>query len=124
MDLSIVDQIWNRAALESGGENARDGDRALADLFRFDGMAMNGGLGHAYDVLSDDELAAAMRGFRFFGLNELASFIEEAAHLSEDEQEAMSWKYYKYDRKIADSFEVYYRSNPEAFAPLQDAILQ
>ncbi|MGB7207066.1 MAG: hypothetical protein WBD27_00260 [Pyrinomonadaceae bacterium] len=124
MDLSTVDQIWNRAALESGGENAREGDLALSNLLFFHGMVENGGLGHGYDVLSDEELIAAIKGFRFFGLHELASFIEEAAHLSEDEQEEMSWKYAELvptDEKLSDSFELYYSTNPEAFAPLQDA---
>ena len=52
MQLSLADQIWNRAALESGGPAAREGDRALAALLLAHGMVMNGGVGHALEVLS------------------------------------------------------------------------
>ena len=121
MDLSTVDQIWNRAALESGGENAREGDLALSHLLFFHGMVMNGGLGHGYDVLSEEEPTATIKGFRFFGWHELASFLELAAQLSEDEQEEMSWRYAEFiptDEKLSDSFELYHSSSPEAFAPI------
>jgi hypothetical protein len=33
MDLTERDRVWNRAALEDGGDEPRAGDRALADLF-------------------------------------------------------------------------------------------
>jgi hypothetical protein len=65
-NFSIEDQIWNRAALDSGGDSPLEGDQSLTDLLYFHGMAMNGGLGHAFEVLSDDEQAAAIDGFRFF----------------------------------------------------------
>jgi hypothetical protein len=32
MDLPVEARVWNRAALESGGADPREGDRALAAL--------------------------------------------------------------------------------------------
>lgn len=50
--LSDSDRIWNRAALENGGREPRAGDRSLAALLAFHGLAMNGGVSHATHVVS------------------------------------------------------------------------
>jgi hypothetical protein len=124
MELSITDKIWNRAALDSGGENALDGDNALASLLLFHGYVMNGGLGHALDVISDDECLAAIDGFRFFGFDELASFLESIKHLPEDEHEEMTCIYAKFipnDQAMVESFENFYRKQPDAFAPFVES---
>lgn len=54
MLLTKVGMIWNRAVLDRGGSMARDGDVSLASLLFLHGMVMNGGLGHAVDVLTTD----------------------------------------------------------------------
>ncbi len=97
-----------------------EGDRALANLLLFHGRAMNGGLGHAFDGLSDEEYSQAFAGFRFFGMDELVSFLESAASLTEDEQEDLSLEYYVLasDEKIVAKFKAYFQEHPEAFSSL------
>lgn len=127
MELSKADQFWNRAALESGGESALIGDRALADLLLFHGSVMNGGLEHAFHATCEGELGAAVNGFRFFGLGEVAFFLEETARLSEEEQEGLNEKYNELvpsDQALDASFKEVFRSNPSAFAPLLNSIPQ
>src|SRR3546814_2272427 len=74
--LACQDQIWNRAALEVGGTNPREGDKALASLLLLHGMAMNGGIDHAVEVLTPLEFSAALAGFRYFGLVRIAELLE------------------------------------------------
>jgi hypothetical protein len=42
--MTNADEVWNRAALEGGGPEPREGDVALATLLRAHGLAMNGGV--------------------------------------------------------------------------------
>ena len=121
MELSQTDLIWNRAALESGGEAARAGDRALADLLLAHGMVMNGGVGHAVEVLSLEEFLAALSGFRFFGFDEVALLLEGALRASEQDHELADQSYERLipdDQVLVKRFESYYRHSPEAFAPI------
>src|SRR3546814_13999228 len=76
--LACQDQIWNRAALEVGGTNPREGDKALASLLLLHGMAMNGGIDHAVEVLTPLEFSAALAGFRYFGLVRIAELLERS----------------------------------------------
>jgi hypothetical protein len=118
----MADQIWNRAAMESGGSKAREGDRALADLLLAHGMVMNGGVGHALEVLSSDKLAAAARGYRFFGLDVVASLLEHSANATEDEVDQADARYGALipgDQTIIDRFEALYSVSPQAFAPIE-----
>lgn len=119
MDLSKADQVWNRAAMESGGDDPLEGDRALSDLLLFHGMVMNGGLGHAFDVLSDREVSAAIDGFKFFGFFEIAQFLERVGTFSEEEQERLSTEYeLASDAQLIDAFNAVLRKSPEAFAEI------
>ena len=77
VDLTEHDRVWNRAAMDDGGEEPRAGDRALADLLYAHGMVMNGGVHHALEVLTPDELKAAIAGFRYFSLGAVADLLEE-----------------------------------------------
>ena len=122
MQLSIAHQIWNRAAMESGGSRAREGDRALSDLLLAHGMVMNGGMGHALDALSSDELAAAAKGYRFFGLNDVASLIENSINATEDEVDQADARYgtlIPSDQTLVDCFEALYDASPQDFAPIE-----
>ena len=124
MELSLADHIWNRAALESGGSTAREGDRALAALLLAHGMVMNGGVGHAIEVLSRDELAAAAWGYRFFGFKNVASLLEGAADATEQELDQADVNYGELvpsDQTLVDRFEALYHTSPETFAPLTEA---
>ena len=56
-----------------------EGDRALYDLLMLDNVAQNGGLLHGVGVLDQTELAAAVAGYRWFGLDARAGAIESVA---------------------------------------------
>jgi len=82
LDVAIMDSeettIWNRACMKSGGTSPREGDAALASLLSLHSLAMNGGLVHSLEVLGPARCAAAVEGFRYFGLAEMAALIERA----------------------------------------------
>ena len=120
MELTEADKIWNRACLENGGSNPFEGDRFLADLLLFDSLVGNGGLGHGFDVCSETEIQAAIEGFRYFGLTEIAEFLIDVQKYSELVQENLSISYYKFSDKIFEAFVEFYRINPQAFAPISD----
>lgn len=122
MPLSQTDAIWNRAALESGGNAARAGDRALADLLLAHGMVMNGGIGHAVEALSLEEFSAAVSGFRFFGFDEVALLLERALRTPEQDLELADSSYGSLipdDQVVVERFEACYCSSPEVFAPIE-----
>lgn len=83
------ENIWNRAC-EGGGENPRDGDRALAALLKAHGLTMNGGVLHAVECLDASELADARSGYCFFGLDSVAELMTRARRLFEADQDLES----------------------------------
>jgi hypothetical protein len=115
-------RVWNRAAFDSAGDRDRRENRALADLLLFHGYVMNGGLGHGFD-LSTDEVAAALDGFRFFGFTELADFLAGIVGESGERQEELSSEYRRFvpsDATLVERFEEHYRDFPDDFAPAAD----
>jgi hypothetical protein len=60
-ELTDADKIWNRAC---GADPLRTlpGDRALTDLLHPHGLVMNGGVLHAAECMSADELSDAESG--------------------------------------------------------------
>ncbi len=66
--MDAADLIWNRAALEQGGSSPGAGDRALADVLAFHGLAMSGGVLDAIERTSAADLARIGAAFRWFGL--------------------------------------------------------
>src|ERR1700752_256400 len=81
-ELTHADRIWNRACGEDPLRSL-PGDRALADLLRAHGLAMNGGGLHAVECLTVSELSDANDGYRFYGLDEVASLLSRARGLFE-----------------------------------------
>jgi hypothetical protein len=67
MNLDAKYLVWNRAAIENGGENPRAGDRALTDALKAHGLVMNDGVHHAVRVLGEAEVLAAVSGFEYSG---------------------------------------------------------
>ena len=63
--MDVADDIWNRAALESGGPTPGEGDRALAAALRLHSSAMSGGVLEAVEHMTDEELDAAEAGYRW-----------------------------------------------------------
>jgi hypothetical protein len=121
MKLSRRDQIWNRAAMAAGGPNSREGDSALAALLLFHGMAMNDGIDHAMHVLSSDEYASALKGFRYFGLEQAAAVLEKAAGATQLQLEQLNAEYgavVPSDSTLVRAFQLKLLSSPQAFAPV------
>jgi hypothetical protein len=71
-------QIWNRALDDYGLERSSLGDNALAAMLLAHGLAMNGGVLHAVEVMDEAQLAAAKTGYRFFGLEPVADLLSRA----------------------------------------------
>jgi hypothetical protein len=123
MELSYVDKIWNRAAMEAGGVAPLEGDVALAALLVVHGMVMNGGVDHALDVLDSTEIMAGVVGFRYYGFHEVADLLEDVAPgANSDFQEVNEayWELVPMDSTLSDAFEEKFLRSPEVFAPLSD----
>ena len=121
MKLSRQSEIWNRACLEAGGSEPGAGDIALASLLRAHGLAMNGGAVHAMECLSQAELAAAIAGFKYFGLAAAAHVFEQAPDDSEETEERLNrmyWQAVPNDEVLAHAFRIKLVAFPEAFAPI------
>ena len=122
---TVADKIWNRAC-EGGGDFPLGGDRALADLLLFHGLAMNGGVLHATECLSSDQLNQAKNGYRYFGyelISDLLVEAEEAARNSQDLDDLDVDFDARYAARIPDdetlvrSFENHLGANDQAYAP-------
>jgi hypothetical protein len=100
-------RVWNRAATEGGGPDPGTGDEMLTALLLAHGQIESGGVLNAFDVLSPDQVAEAVRGYRYFGLTDAAAFLEREAAVPEDdradEDEARLDKTYNEDLVPTDS---------------------
>lgn len=118
VDLPVEVRVWNRAALESGGAAPREGDRALAALLLAHGLVMNGGVHHALELLSPDEIRAAISGFEFFFLAPVGRLLEVAQSLEEEAANRQYRAIIPNDDAIDRRLRVVFGSSPHAFAPL------
>lgn len=117
-------QVWNRAAIENGGSNPREGDTALAAILAVHGMIMNGGVGHALEVCEPREIAAAVAGFRFLCMPEVAEFLLDAGarvHAGEQQLDGDYARLVPSDETLFGALESAFRTAPEAFAPVPPA---
>lgn len=117
---SYADQVWNRAAMESGGAAPRSGDAALASLLRFHNYAMNGGVAHALESLSPQELAACIQGYLYFGFSDVVEMLSRR-DLSVESEEVLDNEYgalIPSDEVLVQVFEKVFRSSPDLFSPL------
>jgi hypothetical protein len=113
--------VWNRAALERGGLHPAAGDGALAALLLAHSLAMNGGVTHAVECLSGEELADAAAGFRYFGFNEVALLLEEIQRGALGDAETADIRYGEMvseDRVLWERFLDMYSTSPGTFSPL------
>jgi hypothetical protein len=121
-----ADRIWNRAC---GDDPLRSlpGDRALRDMLRAHGLTMNGGVLHAVECLTAEELTDAEAGYRYFGLGEVAFLLSRARKLFEtgddlDRHERQLDGHYAdlipSDSSLVELFEKQLKVKPSDFAPL------
>ncbi|CBJ41352.1 hypothetical protein [Ralstonia solanacearum] len=87
------DEIWNRAALDGGGKNPSEGDVNLASALLLHSLAMNGGVLHALQVLTDQQRVAAMVGFRYFGFYKVADLLSEPFSDTDEDEERLEDTY-------------------------------
>ena len=127
MRTTSADKIWNRAALEAGGESPGPGDRALASLLLVHGLVMNGGVHHALECIESEDLAAAADGYEYFGFGDVAAFFRGASDnpvlstWSEDTEVAANRRYAEMvpdDSHLVARFQDVYRDRVDQFAPL------
>jgi len=124
-ELTEADMIWDRACGEDPSRT-HAGDRALAHLLRAHGLIMNGGVLHAVELLAPDELSDAQSGYRFYGLDEIASLLSRAKTLLEaddglDAHEAQLDREYAEivpdDTFLVKRFEKHFEANQAEYAP-------
>ena len=80
---------------------------------------MNGGVQHAIEALSPDELEAALLGFRFFSFDDVASLlVQSTRNIDDDAADAMYAEMIPSDSVLVNRFEEFLKASPEIFAPL------
>ena len=126
MNQSAADKVWNRAALEGGGDSPGPGDYALTSLLLLHGLAMNGGIHHAIECLTPEELSAAIDGISYFDFDEMAEWLRNASsdpllkEWTDNTETPAIFRYAEYvpdDAHFAARFETIYRDRPSDFAP-------
>ena len=126
-NLTEADMIWNRAC----GQDplwALPGDRALADLMHAHGLAMNGGVLHAIECMTPKELSDAKAGYRYYGFDDVASFLSRACGIFksmdelENHEQQLDGEYERLvpsDNSLVERFLMRLKSNCSDFAPLR-----
>jgi hypothetical protein len=125
--MTNADLIWNRATMDEGRASPFPGDRALSSLLSAHGLAMNGGVLHAVELLSNAQLRAAMEGYSYFGFTESAQLLFRAREIFnrdcdlERHELELDREYEQHipdDTAIVRRFEQRLASHPGEFAPL------
>ena len=126
-ELTESDMIWNRACGEDP-LRALTGDRALADLLYAHGLAMNGGVLHAVECMTAEDLSDAQAGYRFYGFADVASLLSrargtfEAADDLGSHEQRLDGEYAHFvpsDSSLVERFQMRLKSKPSDFAPLR-----
>jgi hypothetical protein len=130
MKLDAKDLVWNRAAIDGGGRNARAGDTALANALKVHGLVMNGGVHHAVQAVSETEVQAAAAGFDYFELRAIGEVLRRVQHdpklrewsdATEEAANRLYWAVLPDDGELIARFERRFRDKPTDFAPVDDA---
>lgn len=130
--METSDHIWNRATEVEVAQGAREGDQALWSVLRFHGLAMNGGVLHAFEGLTATDLSRARDGFEWLGLPHVSAFMDRAADTitatdwSDDDavdelEQSTDDEYYHLvpqDQVIEDAFRKRLSEAPAGFAPV------
>jgi hypothetical protein len=126
-EFTHANMIWNRAC----GKNPLrflPGDRALADLLRAHGLAMNGGVLHVVECLTASELSDAQSGYRFCGLDAVASLLARAKKILQAgnnlkiHERQLDQQYADMipaDNSVVERFEKHLKLSPFEYAPVR-----
>lgn len=128
-ELTNTALVWNRAC---GADRVRSlpGDRALTDLLSAHGLVMNGGVLHAAECLTPDELFNAAAGFRFYGFDAAASALLAARGPFDSNVDfgavevrlnRQYWNAIADDSVLLGRFQEHFRLNPAEYAPLRES---
>src|SRR5262245_55166607 len=121
MTLTNEDRIWNRA-LDLSPDHLGDGDRALAALLLVHGLVMNGGVEHAIEVLTAEQLRAAAAAYRYLAFEPIALLLEQTSKnrsFDADGADRRYWAVIPDDNTIEEHFRSVLSSSPAAFSPLE-----
>ena len=78
--LRAEDIVWNRRAMDGGGDTPRSGDCHLAAQLRCHKQVMSGGMEFAtMDSPAQEEVRDGIAGFRHFGRDQAADVLQRAA---------------------------------------------
>jgi hypothetical protein len=125
-ELTDADLIWNRACSENRTRSL-PGDRALADLLRAHGLIMNGGVLHAVECLTLEQLADAESGYRFYGFDAAAMLLIRARRILatddnlDSHERQLDLQYAELipdDTTLVNRFEEHLQMNPKDYAPV------
>jgi hypothetical protein len=121
-------EIWNRATRSDPADpQLEPGDRALSAMLQAHGMVMSGGVEHLVESFDESRLAAALAGYRFFSLTDVADLLERASRtliaddISDDQVEALDDEYATLvptDQTLDMKFRSVFQREPTAFAPI------
>ncbi|MES2325103.1 MAG: hypothetical protein V4633_22845 [Pseudomonadota bacterium] len=125
---TLTNKIWNRACM---GENpgSAPGDSALEAMISFHGVAMNGGVLHATECFTSEELEKAKASYQYFDIVRIPELICAAQALlqgGEDldaHEEAFDQKYSEEipdDVTLSKAFEAHYKRSPDSYAPIAE----
>jgi len=130
--LTYADHIWNRACLPESEGLGAIGDRRLWSVIRVHSIAMNGGLDHAVDHCTHDQVRDAAAGFLYLGMDAVAELLTDVQALNDrdawDESRAAEDddRYNDLiprDDVIIRAFEAKLASAPSDFVPLDPSTL-
>ncbi len=127
--MEAADEIWNRAAMSSGG--ARQGDASLASVLGVHSKAMSGGLLKAVEQAAPDQLDAAEAGYRWLQLDAAADVVAmvrreiETGALDDDRADTLAGhaddeygQVVPTDQTLVGAFQSRLIEDPDAFAPV------
>jgi hypothetical protein len=122
-ELSTANRVWNRACELVGRPGPKSGDTELSATLLAHNLAMNGGILHSVEALSEEELDLALHGYRYFGLDSAAELIERARlvppEAAEKAEARLDAEYATTDDLLLATFEAHFRSHPEAYGPIE-----
>lgn len=118
-------EIWDRAldyVTDGLAEDAGFGDRHLMEALGIDEAINTHGLDQLFE---EHDVAEGITAFRWFGLDDVAEFLEDApsrvgSEVDEEDNDDVSAEYYDLDvvDRLTEALEEKLGTDPEAFLPL------